>query len=90
MRELAVAQKQAQDEEGNTRVYEYVILVGEMAVSPEISCESYGVRIRERSGEVSEVPNITVSIARIDELMDLLVRNVVTPCTLRDVVEDWL
>lgn len=90
MKELAVAQKQTQDEEGNTRVYDYAILVGEMEVSPQFACESYGVRIRGQDGEVSDVPNITVSISRIDELMDLLVRNVVTPCTLRDVVEDWL
>lgn len=90
MRELAVAQKQTRDEEGNTRVYDYAILVGELEVSPQVSCESYGVRIRGQDGEVGEVPNITVSISRIDELMDLLVRNVVTPCTLWDVVDDWL
>lgn len=90
MRELAVAQKQIQDEEGNTRVYDYAILVGEAEISPQVACESYGVRIRSQGGEVSDVPNITVSISRIDELMDLLVRNVVTPCTLRDVVDDWL
>lgn len=90
MRELAVAKKQAQDEEGRVHIYDYSILVGEMAVSPGFSCESYGVRVREQGGESGEVPNITVSIARIDELMELLVRNTVTPCTLRDVVDDWL
>lgn len=90
MRELSVAQKQTQDEEGNTRIYDYSILVGEVEVSPQVACESYGVRIRGQDGEVSDVPNITVSISRIDELMELLVRNVVTPCTLRDVVDDWL
>lgn len=90
MRELAVTQKQVQDEEGNVHTYDYSILVGEMAVSPEFSCESYGVKVREQGGESGEVPNITVSISRIDELMELLVRNTVTPCTLRDVVEDWL
>lgn len=90
MREVAVAQKQTRDENGNTRVYDYAILVGEMEISPQFACESYGVRIRAQDGEVGEVPNITVSISRIDELMELLVRNVVTPCTLRDVVDDWL
>ncbi|MDE6107838.1 MAG: hypothetical protein K2F83_04085, partial [Oscillospiraceae bacterium] len=35
-------------------------------------------------------PNITVSIPRIDELVDLLVRNQVSPTHLRDVVDDWL
>lgn len=90
MRELAVTQKQTQDEEGNVHIYDYSILVGEMAVAPNFSCESYGVKIREQGGESGEVPNITVSISRIDELMELLVRNTVTPCTLQDVVEDWL
>lgn len=90
MRELAVAQKQTQDEEGNTRVYDYAILVGELEVTPQFACESYGVRIRGQDGEIGEIPNITISISRIDELMDLLVRNIVTPCTLRDVVDDWL
>ncbi len=61
-----------------------------MAVSAHISCESYGVGIRGGDGEMARVPDITISIPRIDELMELLVRNVVTPCTLRDVVEDWL
>ncbi len=90
MRELAVAQKQIQDEEGNMHVYDYAILVGEMSFSEGISCESYGVRIKSHSGEISDVPNITVRAERIEELMDLLVRNVVTPCALRDVIEDWL
>lgn len=90
MRELAVARKQTKDEEGNERTYDYAILVGEMEVSPQFACESYGVRIRGQDGQSDEVPNITVSISRIDELMDMLVRNTVTPCTLRDVVNDWL
>ena len=90
MRELSIAQKQARDEEGNVHIYEYFVLVGEMTVSEGFSCESYGVRVREQGGESGEVPNITVSISRIDELMELLVQNVVTPCTLRDVVDDWL
>ena len=90
MKELSVAQKQATDEMGRAHTYDYAILVGEMPVSAGFSCESYGVRICEQDGEEERVPHITVSAARIDELMDLLVRNTVTPCTLRDVVEDWL
>lgn len=90
MRELAVARKQVQDAQGCVRTYDYAILVGEMPVSSGVSCESYGVCIREQNGEMEQVADITVSAARIDELMDLLVCNGVTPCTLRDVVEDWL
>lgn len=90
MRELTVERKQIQDEKGIMRVYEYAILVSELAVTPQVSCESYGVKISEQGGESGEVPDITVSMSRIDELMELLVRNAVTPCTLRDVIDDWL
>lgn len=90
MRELAVAKKQACDEQGRVHDYEYSILVGEMTVASGICCESYGVKVRECDGESEEITNLTVSASRIDELVDLLVRNVVTPCTLRNVVEDWL
>ncbi len=90
MKELAVAQRQVQDTEGQMRTYEYAILVGELPVSEGFSCESYGVCIRGQNGEEEAVSNITVSAARIDALLDLLVRNAVTPSTLRDVVDDWL
>ena len=90
MREWKVAQKRTTDETGRERTYDYAVLVGEMPVSPGVFCESYGVCIRERDGEEGRVPNVTVSAARIDELMELLVHNTVTPCTLRDVVDDWL
>ena len=90
MRELAVAQKRVLDEQGDLHTYDYSVLIGEMQVSDAFACESYGVRLRERGGVCIDVPDITVSVERIDELMDLLVEGAVTPCALRDVVEDWL
>ena len=55
------------------------------------SCESYGVKIRDEiSGHTAVVPHVTASIPRIDELMELLIRNEVTPTGLRDVLDDWL
>lgn len=69
--------------------YRYVILVDEMTVG-EMNCESYGVRVTGPDGDCAEIPNITVSAGRIDELVDLLRRNQVSPVTLRDVVDDWL
>jgi hypothetical protein len=90
MRELSVARRTARDETGQEHIYDYSILVGEMEVAPDFACESYGVRVREQGGDSGEVPNLTVSISRIDELMELLLRNTVTPCTLREVVDDWL
>ena len=90
MRELAVAQREVLDERGLLHTYDYSVLIGEMEFLGGISCESYGVKVLERGGECGEVPNITVSASRVDELIELLIRNTVTPCTLRDVVEDWL
>ena len=70
--------------------YDYSILVDEVAAG-SFFCESYGVRVTSRaSGESSQVGNVTASASRIDELMELLVRNQVSPIHLRDVIDDWL
>ena len=89
MRELLVDTCQAVGEDGRSRGYRYYILVGEMAVGG-LTCESYGVKIVGEDGEQAALPDITIRPARIDQLMELLVRNAVSPVTLRDVVEDWL
>ncbi len=70
--------------------YDYSILVDELSIG-SFACESYGACITFRSsGEQAAVPNITISISRIDALMELLIRNQVSPIHLRDVVDDWL
>ena len=70
--------------------YDYAILVDQVDLG-SFSCESYGVAVTSRlTGERDHVPNITVSVPRIDALMDLLVRNQVGPIHLRDVIDDWL
>ena len=55
-----------------------------------LCCESYGIKVTGPDGDSQAVPNITVSVGRIDELAELVRRNQVSPVTLRDVVEDWL
>lgn len=90
MRELLVDTRCQTGEDGRTVDCRYYILVGEMAMSGGMSCESYGVKVVGADGEEASVTNLTVSAGRIDQLMELLVRNGVTPVTLRDVVEDWL
>lgn len=53
----------------------------------------YGAEIVMRRGGCTEratIRDITVSYGRIRELIALLCENTVTPCTLRDVVEDTL
>lgn len=52
--------------------------------------ESYGVRIDCDNGETESVCGVTLSQNRIQILMNMVLRNTVTPATLRDVVEDWI
>ncbi len=70
--------------------YDYAILVDQVEAGA-FACESYGVAVTARAtGERAAVENITVSVPRIDQLVDLLVRQQVGPVHLRDVVDDWL
>lgn len=88
MKELMVAARKTAEDDPEC---DYYILVDEVEVAGGFACESYGVKIRSRrSGESAQLLNITTSVSRIDELLELLMRNTVTPVTLRDVVEDWL
>lgn len=90
MRELKLDLFSLYPELGDQGAYDYSILVDQIAVGA-FACESYGAAVNSRqTGERAMVPNITVSVPRIDELMDLLVRNQVSPTHLRDVVDDWL
>jgi hypothetical protein len=90
MRELLVCSQEIKDQKEQPHCYHYSILIDEMDVG-RFSCESYGVKISENpEGEVAAVSHVTTSIPRIDELMDLLTSNSVTPVGLRDVIEDWL
>lgn len=91
MRELYVNTCQAEAEDGSVYRYDYSVLIDEMCMKSGFSCESYGVKISaHEGGEVALVPNITPSISRIESLLELLIRNSVTPCTLADVISDWL
>lgn len=78
------------EEDGTAHSFQYYILVDEMELGGGLSCESYGVKVAGPDGEEASVPNITVSVERIDQLLELLRRNCVSPVTLRDVVLDWL
>lgn len=91
MREMLVETCEEQDEDGASLRFDYFVLVDQMEVNNGFVCESYGVKIAHADGgEAVLIPNITTSASRIDELMDLLTRNFVTPTTLGDVVADWL
>lgn len=90
MREMFVGTREEQGEDGSTVQCDYYVLIDQIEVGGSFACESYGVGIAIPGGERTDLPNITTSAARIDELMELLTRNAVTPASLRDVVEDWL
>ena len=85
MRELRIPLPQ-----GAAERYDYAVVIDQLDVGP-FSCESYGVKVRERAtGYEAVVPHVTTSAARIDELMGRLVEYRVSPGNLRGVVEDWL
>ena len=50
----------------------------------------YGVAVVDAGRERAEVRDLTPDRARAEGLLSLLSANLVTPCALRDVVEDWL
>lgn len=75
--------------EGGDLTCEYFILVGE--TGGNFPCESYGVKIvLSERGECAEIWDISLNAEKILELGKLLCRNVVTPCALMDVIQDWL
>lgn len=90
MRELWVEERQEAGEDGRVCRNRYCILVDELPLGGGRYCESYGVKVTGEDGEEASVPNLTVSVERIDGLLELLRRNQVSPVHLRDVVEDWL
>ena len=90
MRELKLDVYSLYPDLKNDGLYDYAILVDELKVGA-FSCESYGAQVTNRTtGDRADVPNITVNVSRIDQLMELLVRNQVGPVHLGDVIEDWL
>lgn len=87
--ELKIADRQCQDQGGNTRSFHYFLTI-DQEDTPRFSCENYGVRVAEEGGGEASVAAITTSAQRIDELLTLLVDNRVGPAGLADVVADWL
>ena len=75
-------------ENGETAELEYYILR-----EPLGAYTGYGAEVvmqRPRDRESAAMRRVTTSRARMDALLRLLCENGVTPCTLRDVLEDEL
>lgn len=90
MRELLMESKTGEDQEGRVHTFDYYVLVDELRLGEDLACESYGVKVASPEDGETAIPNITTSLRRIDALMELLTRNLVTPTGLPDVVADWL
>lgn len=94
MRKISVARRTEKDQNGQPLSFEYCLLAEEAEAGGTVIGENYGVQITSFSGgtvqETRSIPGLTVSAQRIHALMDLLVRNCVTPVSLDGVVEDWL
>lgn len=89
MREFMIGETDLSNQVGRPITCRYHLLIRE--VPPPVCCESYGLRVTiPETGERAEVPDITLRMERILALGDLVVRGCVTPCTLREVIEDWL
>lgn len=89
MRELVMGETVLDVAGDDALTCEYRVLI--RTLPPPVCCESYGIRVTlKQTGEQKEVPDITFCRGRIEELADLLLRNGVTPCTLLEVITDWL
>lgn len=70
--------------------WRYGLLVDDIEVDG-FRCESYGVMITDcATGQEHRRRHITSSAMDAASLLDLLVRNRVSPVSLDDVLEDWL
>ena len=89
MRQIILGEVDLTDGAGAVLTCRYHLLVRE--IPPPWEGESYGIGILvDQTGEREEIWDITVSDRRILALADLVMAGRVTPCTLRDVVDDWL
>lgn len=88
-RELLHGEANLSAQAGRALTCRYQLLVRTLPVPTDL--ESYGVAVCiPQTGERAELWDLTVSAERIQALADQLMRGGVTPCTLREVVEDWL
>lgn len=89
MREILIGEAELTTLVGRPMTCVYHMLI--RSVPPPVCCESYGIGVViSQTGEREDVLDITVCPERIEELARLVVRGKVTPCTLREVIEDWL
>lgn len=92
MREYAVLSTTLEDEAGYKMTLRYYILVDDVGpIGLDCTFECYGIKVNIDGREDEEIIRcLTTSSREICNLVDRLAHCSVTPCTLRDVVEDYL
>lgn len=89
MRELLLGERDLTERAGRPLTCRYQLLIRTMPAP--VCCESYGICVEIlQSGEREEIWDLTVRPDRIQELAEKLIGGGVTPCSLREIVEDWL
>ena len=89
MRKLLLGEADLTEWAGDPLTCRYQLLV--RTTPPPVCCESYGISVEiVQTGEREEVWDLTVRPDRIQELAEQLIGGGVTPCALRDIVENWL
>lgn len=78
------------DEAGVEHCFHYYIVMSQLELE-SYAGESYGIKIEEKgTGQVAVVPHVTTRSSVIYQLARTLMEHQVTPCTLADVIQDWL
>ena len=90
-RRIRVNRRKVETEAGYQIVLQYDMLVDLVPLGLGGEMELYGVAVEETgSGERTSIPAISFRAGVIECLVEYLADALVTPCTLQDVVEDWL
>ncbi len=92
MRHMEICRKKTRLNTETDCTLVYYVTVDEWTnPSTGMELESFGVGVTIcENGETGIVPNVTFSKTGILSLADTLAFHLVTPVTVRDVVEDWL
>ena len=77
------------DEAGHPLTFAYILLQDELPDFPSFRAD-YGIKIRSSSGEEVAIPHITPDRKRLEQLLNLLCEQNVSPIHLRDIIDDWL
>ena len=88
---ICVVRRWLESEVGTQFVLQYDILVDLAPLPGGGELELFGVAVRNmQTGEETGVPAIFLHMEEAEALVEKLADGAVTPCTMRDVVEDYI